>query len=101
MPRQHERDIIEVLRLHLCASTADVQHDSYPEEIGVSNGKRPCDSIWRGPCGRYAIEHTTIDRFPEQRKDSDRFRKVMGALEKSWSHHPNYWLEVAIKVGAI
>jgi len=97
-----EKNVIEVLRQHICQVSADdVQHESYPEEIGFPNGERPCDATWRGPNTTYAVEHTTIDSFIGQRHDDDRFRKLMGNLEKEWSDHPDDWLEIAIDVKAI
>lgn len=99
---EKEKSVIEVLREHICkASTIDVQHESFPEEIGSSTGERLCDATWKGPDISYAVEHTTIDSFNRQRYDDDRFRKVMGKLEKEWSNHPDDWIEIAIEVAAI
>ena len=59
-----EKKVIEVLRLHMCKNTGEpIQHDSYPEELTIPQGERPCDATWRGPHVTYAIEHTTIDSF--------------------------------------
>lgn len=97
-----EKKVIEVLRLHMCKSTGEpIQHDSYPEELTIPQGERPCDATWRGPRLTYAIEHTTIDSFSGQRHDDDRFRRLMGRLEKEWSDHPDDWLEIVIDVAAI
>jgi len=97
-----EKQVIEVLRLHVCNAMAEnIRHENYPEEIGVQKGERPCDAIWRGAHGTYAVEHTTIDSFPGQRHDDDRFRRLMGMLEKEWSGHPDDWLEIVIDVAAI
>jgi hypothetical protein len=97
-----EKKVIEVLRLHVCKISGEaIDHNSYPEEIHVSKGARPCDATWQGPHRAYAIEHTTIDSFVGQRHDDDRFRKLMGTLEKEWSDHPDDWLEIAIDVAAI
>jgi hypothetical protein len=97
-----EKKVIEVLRLHVCKTSGEpIHHESYPEEISVSKGERPCDAMWHGPSGAYAIEHTTIDSFTGQRHDDDRFRKLMGILEKEWSDHPDDWMEIAIEVAAI
>jgi hypothetical protein len=97
-----EKKVIEVLRLHVCKTSGEaIDHNSYPEEIHVSKGARPCDVTWQGPHRTYTIEHTTIDSFVGQRHDDDRFRKLMGTLEKEWSDHPDDWLEIAIDVAAI
>jgi hypothetical protein len=97
-----EKTVIEVLRRHVCQISAeDVRHESYPEEIGVPNSERPCDATWQGRHERYAVEHTSIDSFHGQRHDDDRFRKLMGKLEKEWSDHPDDWLEIVIDVAAI
>jgi hypothetical protein len=97
-----EKKVIEVLRLHICKTSEEpIRHESYPEEIRISKGERPCDATWQGPREAYAIEHTTIDSFVGQRHDDDRFRKLMGSLEKEWSDHPDDWLEIAIDVTAI
>jgi hypothetical protein len=82
---EKEKSVIEVLREHICkASANDVQHESFPEEMGSSTGERLCDATWKGPDISYAVEHTTIDSFNRQRYDDDRFRKVMGKLEQEW-----------------
>lgn len=97
-----EKKVIEVLRLHVCKTSGEaIRHESYPEEIHVSIGERPCDATWQGPHRAYAIEHTTIDSFVGQRHDDDRFCKLMGTLEKEWSDYPDDWLEIAIDVAAI
>jgi hypothetical protein len=97
-----EKKVIEVLRLHVCKTFGEpIQHESYPEEIRVYQGERPCDATWRGPREGYAVEHTTIDSFVGQRHDDARFHKLMGTLEKKWSNHPDDWLEIAIDVTAI
>lgn len=99
---KHEKEVIEVLRLHVSKNMAeDVQHESYPEEMPVSKWERPCDATWTSSLGRHAIEHTTIDSFLNQRADDDRFRRVMGNLENGWSAYPDNWIEVAIDVGVI
>jgi hypothetical protein len=97
-----EKKVIEALRLHVCKTSGEpIHHESYPEEISVSKGERPCDATWQEPRRAYAIEHTTIDSYVGQRHDDDRFRKLMGKLEKEWSDHPDDWLEIAIDVTAI
>lgn len=97
-----EKKVIEVLRLHVCKATAEpIQHKSYPEESGVARGERPCDATWQGPCDEYAIEHTTVDSFTGQRHDDDRFRRLMGSLEKEWSGFPDDWLQISMDVAAI
>lgn len=99
---KNEKSVIEVLRKHICKCSAnEMQHESYPEEIGSSIGVRLCDATWKGLGITYAVEHTTIDSFNGQRYDDDRFRKVMEKLEKEWSHHPDNWIEIAIEVAAI
>lgn len=102
MMTKKEKDVIEVLRKHISkVSAIDVRHESYPEELGPSTSGRLCDATWKGPHASYALEHTTIDSFIRQRSDDDRFRKVMGKLEKEWSDHPDDWIEFAIEVATI
>jgi len=97
-----EKKVIEVLRLHVCMTSGEaIDHKSYPEEIHASKGGRPCDATWQGPHGAYAVEHTTVDSYVGQRHNDDRFRKLMGKLEKEWSDHPDDWIEIAIDVRAI
>lgn len=97
-----EKNVIEVLRKHICeVSAIDVQHESYPEETEPSISGRLCDAIWKGPRASYAVEHTTIDSFVGQRHDDDRFRKVMGKLEREWSYHADDWIEIDIEVSSI
>ena len=94
--------MIEVLRLYVCqATTEPIQHKSYPEESGVARDERPCDATWQGPREAYAIEHTTVDSFMGQRQDDDRFRRLMGSLEKGWSGFPDDWIQISMDIAAI
>lgn len=100
----HEKDVLEVVRQHLSITMSkDVQVFSYPEEasVPIPQGEKPCDVIWGSDPTIFSVEHTTLDSFPNQRADDDRFRKVMERLARRWSAHPDETLEIAIDVGSI
>ena len=51
--------------------------------------------------GRFAIEHTSIDTFPNQRRDSDWFIKAVGGIEKELFALPPFRLNITIEYDAV
>jgi hypothetical protein len=92
---------IEILRKSLCNRTGEeVYLVATPDEDESSQQHRPCDAILETRGVRFAVELTTIDSFMGQRSDDDRFRTVMGDLERRVGNIPD-WVEITIDVGAI
>lgn len=58
----------------------DLEVVSRPDRI--NRNTEDIDAVISGKHNRIALEHTTIDTFPGQRDDSNRFNIVFGALEK-------------------
>ena len=51
--------------------------------------------------GKYAIEHTSIDTVPNQRRDSDWFVKAAGGLENELKNIPHFRLKIVLEYDAI
>lgn len=51
--------------------------------------------------GKYAIEHTSIDTVPNQRRDSDWFMKAAGGLGDELMHVPPFRLKIVLEYDAI
>ncbi len=51
--------------------------------------------------GNFAIEHTSIDTVPHQRRDSDWFRQVVGDIEQTLQVRPDFRLEIVAEYGAV
>jgi hypothetical protein len=66
-----EREVIAAFAVHL-----GVCVDRWPEDDNRSSAE--IDTI----AGPYAIEHTSIDTLPNQRRDDDWFLRVVGGLER-------------------
>jgi hypothetical protein len=41
-----------------------------------------CDAVMERGGRQYAVEHKTVDSFPEQRQDNGRFRRVVVPVEQ-------------------
>jgi len=51
--------------------------------------------------GDFSIEHTSIDTFPNQRRDSDWFMQVAGGLEQELTIEPPFRLNVTLEYEAV
>jgi len=51
--------------------------------------------------GPFAIEHTSIDTLPNQRRDSDWFLQAAGGLEQELPNKPSFRLNVTLEYGAV
>ena len=61
----------------------DFEITEFPDES--ERNLRACDALARVGCRRVAIEHTSIDSIPFQRRDDKRFIKLLGPLESELS----------------
>ncbi len=61
-----------------------------------------CDAVIERGNRRFALEHTSISSFLNQRKDDARFNKVVVPLEQAIPQaFPDSWVEIAVPVGAV
>ena len=91
-----DRDVInafiEFLRGH---EHPGLRVDSWPEH---ENHKSPEIDALAGP---FAIEHTSIDTVPNQRRDADWFKQVVENLEREFATSLACRLEIALEYSAI
>ncbi len=69
--------------------------DRWPDE---ENRNSPDIDAIAGP---FAIEHTSIDTLPKQRRDEDWFMRVVGGLEKELPCTPRFRLRITLDYKAI
>lgn len=90
---QHEKTLItRFVESELC-----VHIDSWPDES--NRVTKDIDALAGG--GRFAIELTSLDSIPNQRKRDAEFMRVVGDLEAELSPDMEYRLAVSIPVVAI
>ena len=94
--RSNDRDVVEAFVAHL----RDHGHPALrverrPDE--ENPGVRDVDAI----AGAFAIEHTSIDTLPNQRRDSDWFMRVAGNLEQELDTTPPFRLNITLQWNAI
>ena len=51
--------------------------------------------------GRFAIEHTSIDNLPNQRRDSDWFMQAVGGIEKELTASLPFFLNITVEYDAV
>ncbi len=51
--------------------------------------------------GAFAIEHTSIDTLPNQRRDSDWFMRAAGGLEQDLTSKPSFRLNITLEYEAV
>jgi hypothetical protein len=59
------------------------------------------DAIAEDGGKRVAIEHTSVDFLPDQRRHNDRFMKVIGCLDKELEGQMNYRLRLITPFGSV
>jgi len=97
----HEKKvIIEVLKYISKKTNQPYRIISYPDEV---NRKSPaCDMLVSFGNKKYAIEHTSIDSIPNQRRDNNRFIKLLSPLENELDNklptHGHYQLVIDMDV---
>jgi hypothetical protein len=62
-----------------------------------NRNSRDIDAI----AGPFAIEHTSIDALPEQRRDADWFMKAVGGIEKELPKKVSFRLRITIEYTAV
>ena len=72
---------------------------TWPDKVNRS--KRDIDALVEGGSVRIAIEHTTIDTVPDQRRDSARFMKVFGKIDTELSGEFDARIRLTVPFGAI
>lgn len=88
----NERDVIEAFVQHLQPGLCV---DAWPEDKNRTSPE--IDAI----AGSFAIEHTSIDTFPEQRGNSDWFMRAAGSLEQDISNKISFRLRITLEYEAI
>lgn len=90
------RDIINKFVGHLqkTYNLLNLKIDCYPDDV---NRESPEIDAIAGP---FAIEHTSIDTVPYQRRNSDWFMKVINDLEQEFANLP-FYLRIAFEYEAI
>lgn len=69
--------------------------DRWPDK--VERNKKEIDAV----CGNYAIEHTSIDTFPQQREQDDHFRQFIDGLAECCPSDMGGILQIGIIEGGI
>jgi hypothetical protein len=91
-----DREVVAAFVAHLAAN-------SHP---GLRVDRRPDDDNRRSSdidaiAGPFAIEHTSIDTLPNQRRDSDWFMQAAGGLQNELDHKPPLHLSVTLEYDAV
>lgn len=96
----HVAKVIEVVRLHLeqCTGTKITRTRSPDQEVRTT---KACDAILEGEGVGYAVEHTSLDSYRDQRLDTARFRTVLGDLEERLKGKLPDHVDVDIHVHAV
>jgi hypothetical protein len=91
-----DREVISAFVDHLRNSVRpDLKITRWPED---ENRSAPDIDAIAGP---YAIEHTSIDTLPNQRRDSDWFKKAVGRIENELSKKMSFRLNIGIDYRAV
>ena len=92
----NENELIEAFIQHLkITGEPELRIESWPDK---SNSTSPDIDAIAGP---YAIEHTSIDTLPYQRRDSARFNIVVGNLESEFRDTLDFRLVVTFDYSSV
>jgi hypothetical protein len=91
-----DSDVVDAFVAHLAAT-------SHP---GLRVERRPDDDNRRSSdidaiAGPFAIEHTSVDTLPNQRRDSDWFMHAAGGVENELEHKPPLRLNITLEYDAV
>lgn len=76
----HVDEVIEHVRLFLAQRYGyDIRRTGSPGQD--ERNSRACDAVLESGGLHFAVEHTSLDSFRDQREDDARFRAVLGELE--------------------
>lgn len=88
----HDRDVIDAWVAHLRdGGHPTLQVDRRPDDSS------DIDAI----AGAFAIEHTSIDTLPNQRRDSNWFMQAAGGLEPELPSKPPFRLKISLEYDAV
>lgn len=91
-----DRDVVDAFVSYLNKhGHPDLKIDRRPDELNRKS--KDIDAI----AGIFAIEHTSIDTLPDQRRDSAYFMKAVGSLEQAFPNRPSFRLNVILEYGAV
>ena len=91
-----DRDVIDAFVAHLREDgNPSLYVERRPDEENRSS--RDIDAI----AGRFAIEHTSIDTLPKQRRDADWFMRVAGSLERELVTTLPFRLSITLEYDAV
>lgn len=91
-----DRDVIDAFVSFLCAcGHPGLKVDRRPDE--ENRDSADIDAI----AGSLAIEHTSIDTLPDQRRNSDWFMQAAGGLEQELPQKPSFRLNITIEYDAV
>lgn len=92
----HDRDIVDALIAHLRDhGDPALQLDRRPDD--ENRDSSDIDAI----AGAFAIEHTSIDTLPNQRRDSDWFMRATGGLDQELPSKPPFRLKIILEYDAV
>lgn len=92
----NDRDVIKAFVAYLKTKGYPcLKVEQWPED--ENRDSQEIDAI----AGPFAIEHTSIDTLPNQRRDSDWFMKVVGGLEKGLSGSIPFRLNITLDYQAV
>lgn len=91
-----DRDVIYAFVSFLCArGHTGLKVDRWPDK--ENRNSADIDAI----AGSFAIEHTSIDTLPDQRRDSDWFMQAVGGLEQELPQKQSLRLNITIEYDAV
>jgi hypothetical protein len=91
-----DRDVIDAFVAYLSKhGYPGLQIDRRPDE------KNRCSTDIDAIAGHFAIEHTSIDTIPNQRRDSDWFMRAAGGLVKELPNKPSFLLKIILEYNAV
>ena len=91
-----DRDVIKAFVDYLRQNgRPGLQVERWPED--ETRESKEIDAV----AGSFAIEHTSIDSVPSQRRDSDWFMRVAGGLERELDNRLTFRLRVTLKYEAV
>ena len=92
----NDRDVINAFVAHLRDhGHPGLQFKRRPDE--ENRGSPDIDAI----AGAFAIEHTSIDTLPNQRRNSDWFMRAAGCLEQELDTTPPFRLNITLEYDAV
>ncbi len=92
----NDRDVVDAFVVHLRDhGHPALQLERRPDE--ENRGSSDIDAI----AGPFAIEHTSIDTLPNQRRDSDWFMRATGKLEQELPSTPPFRLSITLEYNAV